>query len=292
MVFAWSLDRATKMIASGLLGQHSFGVVRILPVHNSGVLLGSFSGLPAVLRVVSLSTVGAFLLFLFFMIQLLLPSKSLMLRLGLSLLISGIMGNVTDRILWGYVVDFISIGTPGHFSPVFNFADGVQWTGYILLVTAFVKEGKHFWPEVNSRKKYWINHRFQLRYCLILVLCGAGLSAVLGVYSYTYLRVALNELNGPSMFAHGMTATSLLTSYITTLTIVSLCFCGILFGIGLILSHRIAGPLYAFERFLKDLLEGKDSSLKLRAGDEFKQLETLANKIRLELDTKYARKDF
>ena len=51
--------------------------------------------------------------------------------------------------------------------------------------------------------------------------------------------------------------------------------------LGRILSHRMAGPLYAFEKFLEDLLSGKDRELKLRAGDDFQHLEELSQKLRL-----------
>ena len=61
--------------------------------------------------------------------------------------------------------------------------------------------------------------------------------------------------------------------------IISVAFCAILFTVGRVISHRIAGPLYAFERFLMDALEGKDVHLKLRTGDEFRHLEELANEI-------------
>jgi signal peptidase II len=56
-----------------------------------------------------------------------------------------------------------------------------------------------------------------------------------------------------------------------------------LFAVGKVISHRIAGPLYAFEKFLDDILVGKDRSLKLRSGDDFKHLEELAEKIREEI---------
>ena len=54
--------------------------------------------------------------------------------------------------------------------------------------------------------------------------------------------------------------------------------------VGLILSHRAAGPLYAFERFLNDHMEGKKSRLKLRTGDDFRHLEQLANRLSEEIN--------
>ncbi|MCC6278097.1 MAG: signal peptidase II [Oligoflexia bacterium] len=285
LVFAWGIDRITKQWATGLYGVKFYGPVGFMLHHNHGAILGIFSDLPSMLRIVSLSTGGAFLLFLFFMIQFLLPTKSLSLRIGLSLLIGGIVGNVTDRIIWGYVVDFIIIGSPKKFSPNFNFADAIQWVGYALIVVALLREGKSLWPAENLRKSFWINPRYQLRYCIILMLVGFGLTIVLGTYSYTYLSVTITELRG----VNPALATQFLRPFVATFGLVSLTFSVVLFAVGLILSHRAAGPIYAFQRFLNDHIDGKDSKLKLRTGDEFKELEKLANRMAQELNPKSPR---
>ena len=49
------------------------------------------------------------------------------------------------------------------------------------------------------------------------------------------------------------------------------------------LSHRIVGPVYAFEKFVDNYIEGNYYKLRLRKGDEFKELEELAEKIAREL---------
>src|SRR5437868_2838520 len=104
---AWGIDRITKVFAEKVSGFLMYGPFGITLHHNHGALLGLFSDLPAVLRIVSLSTGGAFLIFTFFILQYLLPTKSFKLRGGMSLLMGGIIGNVTDRILYGYVIDYI-----------------------------------------------------------------------------------------------------------------------------------------------------------------------------------------
>jgi signal peptidase II len=231
---------------------------------------------------VSLSTGGAFLLFIFAIMQFLLPTKSMLLRAGLSILIGGIIGNVTDRIVWGYVVDFIVLGNQSKFTPAFNLADALQWIGYGCIVLAFIKEGKALLPVENLRKSYWINVRFQLKYSLALVAVGLGLSVIAGVYSYTYLRVTLHELRGNNPILNDQ----FLIPFVITFAIVTATFCIVLFWVGMVLSHRAAGPLYAFERFLDNILAGQPASLKLRAGDEFKQLEKLADKLNQGLNPK------
>jgi signal peptidase II len=206
----------------------------------------------------------------------LLPIKSLKLRTGLSILTGGIIGNVTDRILWGYVVDFIVVGNAKLSSPAFNLADALQWIGYIMILWSFLREGQLLWPENNARKQYWVNAKFQLKYCFILMGVGLSLTLIGLVFSYTYLRVTILEFVGNNHFL----INKFLVPFVITYAVICIAFCAILFAVGRIISHRIAGPLYAFERFLDDILNGKSRSLKLRSGDDFRHLEELAEQIK------------
>lgn len=72
---------------------------------------------------------------------------------------------------------------------------------------------------------------------------------------------------------------------------ISMAFCALLFFVGLILSHRSAGPIYAFENFLEDLMKGKYRKLKLRAGDEFTHLEEVAENITIALKKRLGEHD-
>lgn len=277
----WLVDRLTKEWANDLTTQYSFQFIHFILHHNPGAMLGLFSDLPKVLRVVSLSTGGAFLLCTYFLIQYLLPIKSTTLRAGLSILIGGIIGNVTDRIQWGFVVDFIVIGTPSLASPAFNLADLLQWVGYFMVIYAILKEKDLLWPQFDTRKATWVNVRFQVKYSLILVAIGLSLTMISLVFSYTYLRVTVSELAGYNQYI----IDKFIVPYTITYVVICLSFCAILFAIGRIFSHRIAGPLYAFERYLHDALRGKENlaELKLRAGDDFKHLEELSKKVADEL---------
>lgn len=282
LLFTWSVDRITKMWASGLVGYHDFGFMGFTLHHNHGAMLGLFSDLPPVLRIVSLSTGGAFLTFTYFIIQYLLPIRSIPLRAGMSMLLGGILGNVSDRIVWGYVVDFLVFRFDKFTSPAMNLADVLQWFGYFLIVYALIKEGKILWPEENSRKNYWVNKKFQWRYCLSLTSFGLALSLISGVFSYTYFRVSLQSLP----YTTSKIQEQYLVPYIITFAMISIAFCALLFFVGLILSHRSAGPIYAFENFLEDLMKGNYRKLKLRTGDEFTHLEEVADTLTVALKTR------
>jgi signal peptidase II len=268
----WALNHITQLEMHGFWG---------LVLHrNPGAILGTFANLPPLLRVVSLSTAGAFLIFLFGILQYLLPKSLMVLRLGMSILLGGILGNVWDRMHHGAVIDFLLLRFFGWTSPAFNVADALQWVGYILVVYILLTRAAEIWPDKNNRRIVWINPSFQLKYCFILSLIGLSFSIISGVFSYSYLQITIDDLvfGSPKMMEQRF-----LVPFFQTYVIMTLVFLVGLFVLGRILSHRIAGPLYAFERYLDDLLEGKERELKLRAGDEFKHLEEVAEKIREKL---------
>lgn len=69
--------------------------------------------------------------------------------LAFSLLYSGIIGNLIDRIIKGYVIDFLDFKIFGYDYPVFNFADICIVIGTFLLIIAIIK--KEDVNEVSSR---------------------------------------------------------------------------------------------------------------------------------------------
>lgn len=54
--------------------------------------------------------------------------------LGLSLILGGAIGNLIDRALFGYVVDFIDVYYKNHHWPVFNLADSAICVGALVLL--------------------------------------------------------------------------------------------------------------------------------------------------------------
>lgn len=68
--------------------------------------------------------------------------------IAFGLLCGGIVGNLLDRILFGYVKDFLDFKIFGYNFPVFNFSDMAIVIGIGLLVIAILKG-----EEVNARDK-------------------------------------------------------------------------------------------------------------------------------------------
>ena len=57
-----------------------------------------------------------------------------LLAAGLALILGGALGNVIDRVQWGYVVDFIHVHYERWYFPAFNVADSAITVGAALLI--------------------------------------------------------------------------------------------------------------------------------------------------------------
>lgn len=129
------LDQLTKawMIDADLreLGQIPVwpGVFNFSWVENSGVSFGLFSGGSArwVLTVFSIGVSGVLAWWA-------LKSDRRLLTTAIGLVMGGALGNVIDRIRFGYVVDFLDFSQTGVFPWVFNVADSAITVGVILLI--------------------------------------------------------------------------------------------------------------------------------------------------------------
>ena len=69
-----------------------------------------------------------------------LPPARWLLALALALVLGGALGNLVDRLLYGYVVDFISLHYEGWFFPTFNIADSAISVGAVLVVIDSILE--------------------------------------------------------------------------------------------------------------------------------------------------------
>ena len=70
-------------------------------------------------------------------------------RAGFALILGGALGNIVDRVRFGYVVDFLDLHI-GEFRPfyVFNIADAAITIGVVLLLV------RAFWPRNAEEKQH------------------------------------------------------------------------------------------------------------------------------------------
>ena len=99
-------------------------------VQNTGVAFGMFQNGSQIFTVTSLLIcAGAIYAYAYH-----LPNQSRWIQLSLGLIIGGAIGNLIDRVRFGYVVDFIQVHYGGWYFPSFNVADSAITVGAVLLV--------------------------------------------------------------------------------------------------------------------------------------------------------------
>lgn len=106
----------------------ALAIVRI--PRNSGAIFGLFQDQSLILTIVAFIGIGLLLLYMLVIRHRFSLLDSLSARLALGLVLGGTIGNLIDRLRFGGVTDFISIG----WWPVFNIADMALTTGIILFV--------------------------------------------------------------------------------------------------------------------------------------------------------------
>lgn len=130
IVFVVFLDQLTKYLAVKFLSP--LGVVKLLPflnlvyVENTGTAFGMFKFLGAEFFVLIALTATVFLVYMYFK-----DSKNWLIY---SLLIGGAVGNIVDRLVYGYVIDFIDLHLAELHWPAFNIADSAISIGIVLFL--------------------------------------------------------------------------------------------------------------------------------------------------------------
>ena len=258
-MFVWGVDWYTKQLASAITSPLHYGIFKIDLVHNYGVMLGFSSQLPLMLKTIVLTTLGAAILCSFVLVLILVPINSLWLRVGLAILTGGIIGNVTDRFMNGAVIDFLAISYGPIKTPFLNVADICQWIGYLSIWYGLYLDAQYYWPKKDWRNKFFVNPRFQMR-------TGFLMGSLCFFTGFILLAFGLS-------FFHGTLENENIKFYLYSGSVLIILMSVILFILGVILSHRVAGPMFAVSRYLEESLAGKRKGFKLRANDEFKELE-------------------
>ncbi|MBP7212697.1 MAG: signal peptidase II [Anaerolineaceae bacterium] len=101
---------------------------------NTGAAFGIFQNANLPLLILSILIAGA-LIWLYFKSE----DEPLIFRISLAMMLGGAIGNMIDRISFGFVTDFIAVGR----FPVFNIADSAVTVGVgIMLITMLIHERK------------------------------------------------------------------------------------------------------------------------------------------------------
>jgi signal peptidase II len=132
-IAVFALDRLTKSLVQANIPYGTEvsvigGLIGITNVRNAGAAFGFAPALAGIFLVAStLVAVGL-------AVYVARHPADLLTDVALGLIMGGTLGNVSDRITFGWVTDFINV----HFWPVFNVADSAISIGVVLLLARYV----------------------------------------------------------------------------------------------------------------------------------------------------------
>lgn len=146
VLFLVGLDQLSKFLIVKFI--YLYQKVEIIPgffsltrIHNRGVIFGAFSHLQQPAARIILAIVSLLALVIVFIFYLKTPLTERMVKLSFSLILAGAIGNLLDRLIRGYVVDFIDLHIGRHHWPFFNLADTcITLGGVMLIVFLFIPQ--------------------------------------------------------------------------------------------------------------------------------------------------------
>jgi signal peptidase II len=126
---AWIIANVDPARPTLLVGDY----LRLIVSHNNGALFGLFQGQATLFAAASFAVIA---LIVAYHAR---TGGSLVMSVALGLLLGGAIGNVADRLRYGYVVDFVDAGIGGLRWYTFNVADSAISLALILLALVAIR---------------------------------------------------------------------------------------------------------------------------------------------------------
>jgi len=139
MIALVALDQATKYIIARTVDLYASvtvipGFFNITRIHNKGAIFGTFSQTnnKLVFALLTAASFAALALVVYFFFKT--PSGDQLMKVALTLIAAGAIGNQFDRLIRGHVIDFLDFYVGKAHWPFFNAADSCITIGACLML--------------------------------------------------------------------------------------------------------------------------------------------------------------
>ena len=143
IIIIFILDQVSKLIIMNTINlNHSVKVIgnffKLTYTHNDGAAFGMFGGKILFILLVSILILG------YLLYELFRNKKNLLIMdISLVMIIGGLLGNLLDRLYFGYVRDFFDFNIFGYDAAIFNIGDiSIVIGAFIFFISIFL-EGKN-----------------------------------------------------------------------------------------------------------------------------------------------------
>jgi hypothetical protein len=126
-------------------------------------------------------------------------------------------------------------------------------------------------PQVKYRRRtYIVDPRFQWKYTAFIVLVGAGIAAIMGAFLYRAHSENTRLLDiDPRYYVEISRGEQIFLLYLIAFVVIMALALGFW---GIVVTHRISGPIYILGRYLGILADGRYPDLRpLRRKDELQE---------------------
>jgi signal peptidase II len=144
ILFWVAVDQAVKLAVVRAVNLYESrtvipGFFNLTRAHNRGAIFGTFSQMKNE-TVFLVLTVASFLALVFVVVFFFkTPASDKLMKISLSLILAGALGNLVDRIVRGHVIDFLDFYVGKRHWPFFNVADSCITVGAFLMLFIFLR---------------------------------------------------------------------------------------------------------------------------------------------------------
>lgn len=246
----------------------NIGILRLHLVFNAGFIFGLYNEASHLVRIVVNGVMlGILSIIACYFYEFLHPSLK-KLRWGITLLLSGVIGNGLEKLFYGYVWDFVSLNVGPLSRYVFNINDGIQILGLAVISLEVFRHQDVIWfPTTNSKRKQTVIYK-EIQFPILfkvsgLIFIGSVTQAILTI-ALVFPQLKRGSQDIQVLFYLGL--------FLLNLVLIPLMGKYLLREL-----QRCLGPIYALEKYLKS--EDYEKELKFRKSDHFQSLEQAVNRL-------------